>query len=140
MRLMILPLVATLTAVGVAGGIFGHDEKEAMKAAIHKPADLQWKDGPASLPPGAKIAVLEGDPAKAGPQPHQRQRLQQAQTAGVFARTLPGPLPAWPLAARDRRVQHLFAPLAKMDRERSTASSMPRTGFPPPRHKNTDRN
>jgi quercetin dioxygenase-like cupin family protein len=66
MRLMILPLVATLTAVGVAGGIFAHDEKEAMKAAIHKPADLQWKDGPASLPPGAKIAVLEGDPAKAG--------------------------------------------------------------------------
>jgi mannose-6-phosphate isomerase-like protein (cupin superfamily) len=30
------------------------------------PADLKWGDGPASLPPGTKAAVLEGDPAKAG--------------------------------------------------------------------------
>jgi anti-sigma factor ChrR (cupin superfamily) len=32
------------------------------------PADkIEWKDGPASLPKGAKIAVLEGDPSKEGP-------------------------------------------------------------------------
>ena len=31
------------------------------------PADIQWKDGPGSLQPGAKFAVLEGDPAKEGP-------------------------------------------------------------------------
>ena len=36
-------------------------------AAIHRPKDLKWQDGPASLPPGAKIAVLEGDPTKEGP-------------------------------------------------------------------------
>lgn len=29
-------------------------------------ADTKWRDGPASLPPGAKFAVLEGDPAKEG--------------------------------------------------------------------------
>ena len=29
--------------------------------------ELVWRDGPPSLPPGAKIAVLEGDPGKAGP-------------------------------------------------------------------------
>ena len=34
--------------------------------AIHTPDHIQWKDGPASLPPGAKMAVLEGDPAKEG--------------------------------------------------------------------------
>jgi hypothetical protein len=34
---------------------------------IHPPSKVQWKDGPASLPPGAKFAVLEGDPAKEGP-------------------------------------------------------------------------
>lgn len=28
---------------------------------------LEWKDAPASLPKGAKIAVLEGDPSKEGP-------------------------------------------------------------------------
>ena len=32
------------------------------------PSDtLEWKEGPPSLPPGAKIAVLEGDPSKEGP-------------------------------------------------------------------------
>ena len=34
---------------------------------IFTPAAIQWKDGPAALPPGAKFAVLEGDPAKEGP-------------------------------------------------------------------------
>jgi len=36
-------------------------------AALYPPAEIVWKDGPPSLPPGAKIAVLEGDPAKSGP-------------------------------------------------------------------------
>lgn len=31
------------------------------------PADLKWADGPPALPAGAKIAVLQGDPGKAGP-------------------------------------------------------------------------
>src|SRR6266542_1822971 len=31
------------------------------------PQAIQWKDGPASIPSGAKIAVLEGDPTKEGP-------------------------------------------------------------------------
>ena len=49
-------------------GIHADDEKkEAMDAAIHRTVDLSWKDGPPSLPPGAKFAVLEGDPTKAGP-------------------------------------------------------------------------
>lgn len=29
--------------------------------------DIKWVDGPPGLPPGAKIAVLSGDPSKAGP-------------------------------------------------------------------------
>jgi quercetin dioxygenase-like cupin family protein len=33
---------------------------------LYPPADIRWKEGPPSLPPGAKIAVLEGDPAKEG--------------------------------------------------------------------------
>jgi hypothetical protein len=36
-------------------------------ANLFLPAQIAWKDGPASLPPGAKVAVLEGDPQKAGP-------------------------------------------------------------------------
>jgi hypothetical protein len=34
--------------------------------AIHRPTEIQWQDGPAALPPGAKFAVLEGDPAREG--------------------------------------------------------------------------
>lgn len=34
---------------------------------LDPPDALDWKDGPASLPKGAKIAVLEGDPSKEGP-------------------------------------------------------------------------
>jgi quercetin dioxygenase-like cupin family protein len=35
--------------------------------SIHQAPQIQWQPGPASLPPGAKLAVLEGDPAKDGP-------------------------------------------------------------------------
>src|SRR3954451_9051050 len=38
-----------------------------MGLSVYPPADLKWGSGPASLPPGAKLAVLEGDPAKEGP-------------------------------------------------------------------------
>ena len=41
------------------------DEKH--DASIQQPAQINWQQGPASLPSGAKLAVLEGDPTKDGP-------------------------------------------------------------------------
>lgn len=44
--------------------------KTAPAATEHKimtPSDLKWGEMPPSLPPGAKMTVLSGDPAKAGP-------------------------------------------------------------------------
>ena len=38
-----------------------------MKAAVHRSAKIRGKAGPPSLPPGAELAVLEGDPSKPGP-------------------------------------------------------------------------
>ena len=38
----------------------------AAEHAIHVPAEIEWVSGPPSLPPGAQLAVLEGDPAKEG--------------------------------------------------------------------------
>ena len=35
--------------------------------AIFTPADIKWAAGPDSLPKGVEVAVLEGDPSKAGP-------------------------------------------------------------------------
>jgi hypothetical protein len=62
--------VAVVTAIVLSAwallGRAEHDKKE-MEAAIHRPDGLTWKDGPPSLPAGAKIAVLEGDPTKPGP-------------------------------------------------------------------------
>jgi quercetin dioxygenase-like cupin family protein len=39
----------------------------AGEATLFMPASISWKDGPASLPPGAKVAILEGDPTTEGP-------------------------------------------------------------------------
>ena len=30
------------------------------------PKDIKWVDGPVGLPPGGKVAILEGDPSKPG--------------------------------------------------------------------------
>lgn len=34
---------------------------------VFAPDKIKWGDGPKSIPPGAKLAVLEGDPSKAEP-------------------------------------------------------------------------
>lgn len=39
---------------------------DAHKHALLRPEQLKWQDGPPSLPPGARFAVLEGDPSKEG--------------------------------------------------------------------------
>jgi hypothetical protein len=36
-------------------------------AVVLTPADLKWGEAPPMMPPGAKAAVLEGDPGKSGP-------------------------------------------------------------------------
>jgi hypothetical protein len=46
------------------------EENKAAATPEHKllgPSEIQWADGPPALPPGAKVAVLAGDPKKAGP-------------------------------------------------------------------------
>ena len=61
-----LAAVVVLLVSRVPAPSAGHDDKKDM-AALHRPDDQKWQDGPPSLPPGAKFAVLEGDPAKPGP-------------------------------------------------------------------------
>jgi len=46
-----------------------HDAKASAKHPDHimiKPETVKWADGPPSIPPGAKFAVIEGDPKVAG--------------------------------------------------------------------------
>ena len=51
-----------LAMAGTAAAQGGNDTEAFISAK-----DIEWSPAPASLPPGAKIAVLHGDPGKAGP-------------------------------------------------------------------------
>lgn len=50
-----------------AAGAVAPPEPTPGPAAHFHTREIVWRDGPPSLPAGAKFAVLEGDPAKAGP-------------------------------------------------------------------------
>ncbi|MEN3370404.1 MAG: hypothetical protein V7609_2547 [Verrucomicrobiota bacterium] len=62
-------------ALALSSIVFAVDEKPKAKESaaassehvMFAAADLKWADGPPALPAGAKIAVLQGDPGKAGP-------------------------------------------------------------------------
>ena len=63
-----LSTLATATcaaALWTAGTIAAQESKRSH--ATFTPATTKWGPGPASLPPGAQAAALEGDPSKAGP-------------------------------------------------------------------------
>ena len=62
-----IAVAVAAATIWVIGGASADHKKGAMGAAVHRPDVLKWRDGPPSLPPGAKIAVLEGDPNREGP-------------------------------------------------------------------------
>ena len=43
------------------------EETQLVDMRLYPVASIEWNAGPAALPAGAKMAVLEGDPAKEGP-------------------------------------------------------------------------
>ena len=53
-----------IALLGDARALIGQDSKEH---GLVQPSDVKWGAAPASVPPGAQGAVLQGDPAKAGP-------------------------------------------------------------------------
>lgn len=55
-------LAATLIAVSTASV-----GQPMPGMGFFRPTELAWKDGPPSLPAGARFAVLEGDPSKDAP-------------------------------------------------------------------------
>jgi hypothetical protein len=59
---IVIACVVVLASTGLAGAQ-GVPDKHAFISA----KDLDWSPAPPSLPPGAKIAVLHGDPGKPGP-------------------------------------------------------------------------
>lgn len=63
-----LTLLALVAALGALPATAQDPAKPAMPAdhTMFSPGDIQWQAGPPSLPPGAKFAVLDGDPTKEG--------------------------------------------------------------------------
>jgi hypothetical protein len=61
-----LALLVAFTSIALGQGAQPKHEMGSQKVEIslYPTAEIQWKDGPASLPAGAKVAVLEGDPSK----------------------------------------------------------------------------
>src|SRR5438067_11000663 len=68
-RLLLLGLLAAFSLYHArAGGEGKEDDHSAAEG--HKmvtPDKLRWGPAPPGLPPGAQVAVLDGDPRKAGP-------------------------------------------------------------------------
>jgi quercetin dioxygenase-like cupin family protein len=62
-RFIAFGFVIVAVATGVA---MVHAEGKSADHRLITPAEVSWKDGPPSLPPGAKVAMLEGSPAEAG--------------------------------------------------------------------------
>jgi len=71
MKLIIAAASITALAVAIpfasATAQSGTEQMSSAKMGSHSPANIEWKAGPPSLPAGAKMAVLEGDPTKEGP-------------------------------------------------------------------------
>ncbi len=75
----ILALTTAIALTGASAGLASADQKKAAAAgrkaekaaaahhAVFTPGNIQWGNAPPVLPAGAKIAILEGDPAKPGP-------------------------------------------------------------------------
>jgi hypothetical protein len=58
---------AVILAVAARGEPPAQDHKQPSGLELFPPDVIRWQEGPPSLPRGAMIAVLEGDPAKEGP-------------------------------------------------------------------------
>ena len=65
----ILSILLFAAALAIYSFAFALDQQPVAKIdhVMFSAADLKWNDGPPALPAGSKIAVLSGDPGKAGP-------------------------------------------------------------------------
>src|SRR4030095_12871023 len=65
--LLILPLVLSLVTVAAQKKEGSTESATTKQHVVLNPDDLKWGEVPPGLPPGAKMAVLAGDPTKKGP-------------------------------------------------------------------------
>jgi quercetin dioxygenase-like cupin family protein len=59
-------MLAVFFAVIISQAWLSAEETQSAEMRLY-PTTIEWKAGPAAIPPGAKMAMLEGDPTKEGP-------------------------------------------------------------------------
>jgi quercetin dioxygenase-like cupin family protein len=59
--------LAMILAVIIPRARLSAEETQSADMRLYPPTTIEWKEGPAALPPGARMAVLEGDSTKEGP-------------------------------------------------------------------------
>lgn len=64
-RVLVVSILVVLASASAPAEPEEHPASSA-HASLYPPSEIRWSDGPPSLPPGARIAVLEGDPSKEG--------------------------------------------------------------------------
>jgi Domain of unknown function (DUF4437) len=67
MKLIFRSALVVLFAVAFDQTRLSAQETQSGDMRLYPPPTIEWKPGPAALPPGAKMAALEGDPTKEGP-------------------------------------------------------------------------
>jgi len=67
MKTILCPALVMLLAMASSPTRVSAEETQSSDMHLYPPASIEWKPGPAAIPAGAKMAVLEGDPTKDGP-------------------------------------------------------------------------
>jgi hypothetical protein len=67
MKTILVSVIVSLAAVFFDDPRLAGEDTQPADMRLYAAETIEWKAGPAALPAGAKMAVLEGDPAKEGP-------------------------------------------------------------------------
>ena len=67
MKTIFVSVALALVAIFLDHARLGAEDTQSADMRLYRAETIEWKPGPAALPRGAKMAVLEGDPTKEGP-------------------------------------------------------------------------
>jgi quercetin dioxygenase-like cupin family protein len=67
MKIILSSTLAMLLVMALSSTVLSAEETQSSEMRLYPPTSIEWKPGPAAIPPGAKMTVLEGDPTKEGP-------------------------------------------------------------------------
>jgi quercetin dioxygenase-like cupin family protein len=67
MQIIFSPTLAMLMVMAFSPSLLSAEEMQSSEMHLYPATSIEWKPGPAAIPAGAKMAVLEGDPTTEAP-------------------------------------------------------------------------